>query len=142
MIVSLLLVLFSVYVEEHKQRERNSTNNTCATGMNEYIYFDYLLYERCFFFNVIRMAGNDKKFYSDNISVESLEYGNQAIHFMSHGHISEQYLIIKFYYHHSSDLISTTTFTSSTSTRYLSISSLKSIVRKYNIILSESPYSF
>ena len=48
---------------------------------------------------VIRMTEKDKNFYSDNISVESLEYGYQATHFMSHGHISEQYLINKFYYH-------------------------------------------
>ena len=37
------------------------------------------------------MTGKDKNFFSDNISVESLEYGHQATHFMSHGHISEQY---------------------------------------------------
>ena len=91
---------------------------------------------------VIRTTEKDKNFCSDNISVESLEYGNQVTHFMSHGHIVQQYLINKFYYHNSSDLISTRTFTSSTSTRYLSISSIKCTVRKYHIILSESHYSF
>ena len=38
------------------------------------------------------MTGKDKNFYSDNIFVESLEYGDQATHFMSHGHIVQQYL--------------------------------------------------
>ena len=45
------------------------------------------------------MTGKDKNFYSDNISVESLEYGDQATHYMSYDHISEQYLINKFYYY-------------------------------------------
>ena len=127
----------------NRERERNSTNNTCATGMNKNIYCDYLLCERdvCYLY-VIRMTGKDKKFYSDNISVESLEYGYQATHFMSHGHISEQYLINQFYYHNSSDSNSTRNFMSSASTRYSSISSIQCIVRKYHIILSESPYSF
>ena len=88
------------------------------------------------------MTGKDKNFYFDNISVESLEYSNQSTHFMSHGHISEQYLICKFYYHNSSDSNSTRSFTVSARTRYSSISSIKCIVRKYHIILSESPYSF
>ena len=88
------------------------------------------------------MRGKDKKFYCDNLSVQSLEYSNQPTHFMSHGHISEQYLIRKFYYHNSSDSNSTTTFTVSARTRYSSVSCIKCIVRKYHIILSESPYSF
>ena len=82
------------------------------------------------------MTGKDKKFYSDNISVQSLEHGNQPTHFMSHDHISEQYFINQFYYHNSPHWTSTRTFTSSTSTRYSSISSIKRIVRKYHIILS------
>ena len=155
MIVSLLLVLFSVYAEENKQRERererrrkgererNSTNNTYATGMNKNIYFDYLLYERyvCYLY-FIPMTEKDKNFSSDNISVESLEDGDQLTHFMSHDHISEQYFINQFYCHNSSDSNSTRNFPSSSSTRYSSISSMKCIVRKYHIILSESPYSF
>ena len=70
---------------------------------------------------VIRTTGKDKNFYSDNISVESLEYGNQVTRFMSHGHISEQYFINQFYYYNSSHSNSTTTFTVSAGTRYSSI---------------------
>ena len=44
------------------------------------------------------MTGKDKNIYSDKISVESLEYSDLATHFMSHGHIVQQYLINKFYY--------------------------------------------
>ena len=88
------------------------------------------------------MTGKDENFYSDNISVESLEYDDQATHFMSHDHISEQYFVNQFYYHNSSDSNSTRYFTSSTSTRYSPISSIECIVRKYHIILSESPYLF
>ena len=59
----------------------------------------------CFYLYFIRMTEKDKNFYSDNISVESLEYGDQATHFMSHGHIVQQYLINQFYYHNFSDAI-------------------------------------
>ena len=90
--------------------------------MNKNVYFNQPLCERyvCYLY-IIRMTGKDKNFYSDNISVESLEYGYQATHFMSHDHISEQYLINKFYYHKFFDAISTTTFTVSARTRYSSI---------------------
>ena len=40
---------------------------------------------------VIRLTEKDKIFHSDNISVESLEDGNQSTHFMSHDHTVQQY---------------------------------------------------